>query len=360
MKLVLLLLNLLISTQALAQVMPLGLYEGLMGNTGTATTHSTAASYYNPSLLRQRTDNAFSINGNTVGTSSSKDNNSTFSSSLGLSPSFLSDLVVGDALVHEFFLATTLQGQFNWQVTTPSSSFDSDLSINRVVAGYSMAFKAIPFALQVLGRYSEAKSYGVEETSDTTNNIYSVSKVKTDFKNFNVALGVSSNFNFGAYTFGVNFNTRGLSLYNKNEGSTKTFTHGPLPTDYVITETGEGRASVSSEEGKLSIGHGFKVGDHEFLTDSLFLEHSSNLNHYDFIQSFGYRYGSANSHQVLCGLGHAFGQDIKYFGQSMNASVGYSWTTRQLRSAVGLYYSQNSTTIDATSAGVIFGSEYEY
>jgi hypothetical protein len=360
MKLLFAFLTFLISTQVLAQVMPLGLYEGLMGNTGAATTHSTAASYYNPSLLRQRTDNAFSINGNTVGSSSSKNEDSTFSSSLGLSPSFLSDLIVGNALVHEFFLATTLQGQFNWQVTTPNSSFDSDLSINRVVAGYSMAFKAIPFALQVLGRYSEAKSYGVEEKSDTVNNIDSVSKIKTDFKNFNVALGVSSHFRFDAYTFGVNFNTRGLSLYNKNEGSTKTFTHGPLPTDYVITESDMGRASVSNEESKLSIGNGFKVGDHEFLTDTLFLEHSDNLNHYDFIQTFGYRYGSEKSHQLLCGMGHAFGPDVKYFGQSLNGSVGYSWTTRMLRSAVGLYYSRNDTTIDATSAGVIFGSEYEY
>lgn len=360
MKLVFSVLTFIISTQASAQIMPLGLYEGLMGNTGAATTHSTAASYYNPSLLRQRTDNAFSINGNTAGTSSSKNNDSTFSSSLGLSPSFLSDLIVGDALVHEFFLATTLQGQFNWQVSSPNKEFDSDLSLNRVVTGYSMAFKSIPLALQVLGRYSEAKSYGVEESSDPGNNTYSVSKVKTEFKNFNVALGLSTHFRFEHYTFGVNFNTRGLSLYNQDKGSTKTFTHGPLPTDYVVTETDTGRASVSNEEGKLSVGHGFKVGDHEFLTDSLFIEHSDNLNHYEFIQSFGYRYGSSSSHQLLCGVGHAFGPDIKYAGHSFNASVGYSWATRQLRSAFGLYLSRNNTTIDASSAGIIFGSEYEY
>lgn len=340
--------------------MPLGLYEGLMGNTGVATTHSTAASYYNPSLLKQRTANAFSINGNTVGTSSSRSNGADLSSSLGLAPSFLSDLIVGDHLVHELFLATSLQGQFSWQSSTPQTVYDADLSINRVVTGYSMAFKSIPFALQILGRYSEAKSFGVAESSDAVKNIYSVSKVKTDFKNLNVALGVSSHFTYDLYTFGVNLTTRGLALYNKSEGSTKSFIHGPLPTDYVITESDSGRTSVSNEEGKLSIGHGFKIGNHEFLTDSLFIEYSGNLNSYDFIQSFGYRYGSADRHQVLCGIAHSFGSDVSYFGQSLNASVGYSWKTRQLRSAVGLYYSQTNANEDASSSGVMFGSEYEY
>lgn len=360
MKLIFFNIILFFSVQAFAQVMPLGLYEGLMGNTGVATTHSTAASYYNPSLLRQRSDHAFSINGNTVGSSSTKSAGSSFSSSLGLSPSFLSDLIVGDKLVHEFFLATSLQGQFNWRQSLPNSSYDADLSINRVVTGYSMAFRSLPFALQVLGRYSEAKSFGVAESSDPANNIYSVSKVKTDFKNLSVALGVSSHFVYNYYTFGVNLTTRGLSLYNRSEGTTKTFTHGPLPTDYLVTESDSGRTSVSNVESKMSIGHGFKVGNHEFLTDSVFVEYSGNLNSYDFTQSFGYRYGLADGHQVLCGVGHNFGSDVSYFGQSLNTSVGYSWKTRQLRSAIGLYYSRSNASEEASSSGVIFGGEYEY
>jgi hypothetical protein len=300
------------------------------------------------------------VNGNTVGTTNSKSDDSNISSSLALSPSFLSDIIVGDALVHELFLATTLQGQFNWQSSASGSVFDSELNLNRVITGYSMAFKSIPLALQVLGRYSEAKSFGVGEFSDPVNNINSVSKVKTEFKDFNVALGVSTHFRFEHYTLGVNFNTRGWSLHNTNEGTTKTFIHGPLPTDYTVTESNTGRASVSNEEGKLSIGHGFKVGNHEFLTDSLFLESSSSLNSYDFLQTFGYRYGLSDGHQVLCGIGHLFGADVKYIGQSFNASVGYSWATRLLRSAVGLYYSRVNTTMDASTAGVIFGGEYEY
>ncbi|MFS4457676.1 hypothetical protein [Bdellovibrio sp. HCB2-146] len=348
------------SLPSLAQVMPLGVYEGLMGNTGVAATHSTAASYYNPSLLVQRQKNALSINGNTIGTSNSRSEGSTLSSSLGFSPSYLSTILVGDALVHEFFLATTLQGQYNWATTKSGNTLDSDLNLNQVVTGYSMAFRSLPLALQVLGRYSEAKSYGVSEFSDPANNLYTVSKVKTEFKNLNLALGISAHFRFDSYTLGINFNTRGVNLHNQNEGKTKIYRHGPLPNEYVVTETDLGRTSVTNEEGKLAIGNGFKVGNHEFLTDSFFVENSNSLDSYNFTQTFGYRYGLAGGHQLLCGIGHSFGSDVKYVGQNFNSSVGYSWKTRQLRSAVGLYYSSNNTTIEASTAGVVFGSEYEY
>lgn len=349
------------SANAHAQLLPLGLYEGLMGNSGAATVHATAASYYNPSLLRDRIDNSFSINGNTIGTSNTRNGDSTISSSLAISPSYLSTLIVGEDLVHELFLANTLQGQFSWQSTSPNKIFDAELSINRVVSGYSMAFKAIPLALQVLTRYSESKGFGVVETTDTVNNSSSVSKFKTDFKNLNLALGVSSHFRFDHYTLGVNFTTRGWTVYSKNDGNEKIFTHGsPNPNDYTITENSSPRSSVSNEEGKLVVGHSFHVGNHEFLTDSVFVEPSDNLNRYDFMQSFGYRYGAPDGHQFLCGLGHSFGPDVKYFGQSMNASAGYSWATGKLRSAVGLYYSRTNADIDTSAAGFLFGSEYEY
>lgn len=350
------------SGNCFAQSLPVGLYEGLMGNSGVATTGSSAASYYNPSLLRQRVDNAFSLNGNTLGTSNSRNGEQNISSSFGMAPSYLSTIIVGEDLVHELFIATTLQGQFNLQSQDNSkNTFDAELNINRLVAGYSMAFKAIPMALQVLTRYSEVTSFGVAEFADPANNIYSVSKVKTDFKNLNLALGVSSHFRFEHYTLGINFNTRGWNLYNKDEGSAKMFTHGvPNPSDYVITESNSGRASVTNEEGKLTLGHGFRIGNHELLTDSTFVEYSNNLDRYTFVQSFGYRYGATDGHQLLCGIAHSFGPDIHYFGQNFNSSVGYSWITRKLRSAIGIYYSRSDTSLESSSAGFIFGSEYEY
>lgn len=349
------------SLPTLAQSLPVGLYEGMMANTGVATTKSKAASYYNPSLLRQRQDNAFSLNGNSIGSINSKSEGSTFSSSLGLAPSYLSNLVVGDALVHEFFVANTLQGLFSWESKKNENSFDAEANISRMISGYSMAFKSIPFAIQFLARYSEVKTFGVSESSYPAQDIYVVSRTKSEYKNLNVGLGLSTHFQFDHYTFGVNFNSRGLSLYNHNKGSSKIFTHGqPNPGDFTVSEDNNARATVTNEEGKLLVGHGFKIGHHEFLTDSVFIEESANLDRYTFAQSFGYRYGASDGHQLLCGLSHRFGADVDYFGQNFNTSVGYSWKTRALRSAIGLYYGKENTTIESSTAGVIFGSEYEY
>jgi hypothetical protein len=349
------------STIAQAQLLPLGLYEGLMGNSGAATIHSTAASYYNPSLLKDRKDNAFSINGNTLGTSNTRDGDTTISSSLAVSPSYLSTIIVGEDLVHELFLATTWQGQFNWQIHRSDTVYDSEININRVISGYSMAFRSIPLALQVLARYSETKSFGISESSGPGAGVYSVSKIQTEYKNLNLALGVSSHFRFDHYTLGISFNTRGWTAYNQAEGSSKTFTHGlPNPGDYTVTENSSPRSIVSNEEGKLVIGHGFHIGNHEFLTDSVFLEPSNNLNRYDFKQTFGYRYGVADDHQLLCGVGHSFGSDAQYFGQSINVSAGYSWVSGKLRSAIGLYYSRAKADIETSAGGFLFGSEYEY
>lgn len=348
------------ASPALAQSLPVGLYEGMMANTGAATTSSKAASYYNPSLLRQRTDNAFSLNGNSIGTISSKNEGSNLSSSMGLSPSYLSTLITGDNLVHEFFVANTLQGLFSWQLKDGANTMDAQADINRVISGYSMAFKSIPFAIQFLARYTEVNTFGVSESLLPAQDIYSVSKSTTEYKNLNLALGLSTHLQIGHYTLGINFNSRGLSLLNQNKGAAKTYTHGIPPGDFVISEDFSPRSTVSNEEGKLLIGHGFQVGRHEFLTDSAFREVSGDLDRYNFTQSFGYRYGDENGHQLLCGLSHRFGNDVSYFGQNFNTSVGYTWKARTLRSAIGMYYGKESATIESATFGVLFGSEIEY
>ncbi|HEY1080549.1 MAG TPA: hypothetical protein VGE46_10630 [Bdellovibrio sp.] len=330
-----------------------------MGNSGVATVNSSAASYYNPSLLRQRPDNSFSLTGNTLGTSTARQDGSNVSSSMAFGPSFLSTILVGTNLVHELFLATTMQGQFTW-LSEPNAvrSFDGDINVNRVVSGYSMAFKAIPLALQVLTRYTEVKSFLVSEYSDTATGMESATKTRTEFKNLNVALGISTHFQFDHYTLGINFNTRGIGLYNLNKGSSRSYIH--TPSGYTVRDSDLGSAVVTNEEGKLIIGHGFRLGDHELLTDSTFFEQSGNLDRYQFTQSFGYRYGPQEGHQVLCGVAHAFGSDVDYFGQSFITSVGYSWKSRTLRSAIGLYYSRQNTNVESSNLGFLFGGEYEY
>lgn len=346
-------------SQALAQALPVGLFEGLMANSGVALTESKAPSYYNPSLLRQRTQNAVSVNGNTLGAVNSKDEGTTFSSSINLSPTYLSNTLVGDSLVHEFFMANTLQGEFSWRATTASGKFDGESNINRVVAGYSMAFKSIPLALQFLARYSEVKLFGFSEPSSTTPPM-TLAKVQSEYINMNLALGLSTHFRFDHYTFGVNFNTRGWTLHNKQEGTARVFTYGlPTPTDVTVTEE-TSRSSITHEESRLALGHSFRIGNHELLTDSIFTEQSGALGSYDFNQTFGYRYGVADGHQLLCGVSHRFGSDVSYFGQNIATSVGYSWMTRKLRSAVGFYYGRDNTQVESSTMGIVFGSEYEY
>lgn len=352
-------LGLLWTAPAQAQLLPVGLFEGLMANSGVALSESKAPSFYNPSLLRQRKENAFSANGNTLGTVNSKDGDTTLSSSINLSPTYLSSTLVGDSLVHEFFMANTLQGQFSLRSENSTEKLDADSNINRVVAGYSMAFKSIPLALQFLARYSEVRLFGFSEPVSTSPPV-SLAKVQSDYKNLNLALGLSTHLQFDHYTLGVNFNSRGWTLYNKQEGTARNFTYGsPSPTDVTITEESS-RSKISHEESRLSVGHSFRLGNHELLTDSVFSEESEALGSYKFHQTFGYKYGPSDGHQLLCGVHHRFGSDVSYFGQNIGTSVGYSWMTRELRSAIGLYYGRDNTQIESSTVGIVFGSEYEY
>lgn len=352
---------LLLPVKSFSQSQPIGLFEGLMANTGVASTHSTAASIYNPSLLRSRQGDAVSLSGSTVSSMTTRDKDSSFGSSLSLAPAYLSNVIVGDNLVHEFFIANSMQGKFSWEVNRENFVFEADANISTFTSGYSMAFKSLPLALQVLARYSGIDTFGVAENFDNVNNINVVSRSRTSYKNLNLALGVSTHITFDHYTLGVNFNTRGWSIYKDSQSQSRNYIHGsPNPGDFTVTNTSEGNSMVSNTDGFLSIGHGFKVGHHEFLTDSTFREFNSDLNTYEYMQSFGYRYGDKNGHQVLCGIGHAFGEDVDYLGQKFTASVGYSWFTRSLRSAFGLYFSRDYTAIRSHAVGLSFGSEYSY
>lgn len=348
------------SQMAQAQSLPLGLYEGLMGNSGVALYDSKAASYYNPSLLKNRQDSAFSINGTTIGTVTSKSDDTRFSSQLGLAPSYLSSIIVGSALVHDFFVANLVSSQFVLNNQSGTSIFEAQASLSRIHGGYTMAFRDFPFALQALFRYNEFKTFGFIESSQAPN-ISTTAKVSSEYKSIKTAIGLSTHVAFEHYTFGVNYVSRGYGLYKKNQNTSKSFSHNaPNTGDYTIIENNDGQSSVVDESQRLSIGHGFRAGSHEFLTDSIFAENSDSLNKYNYFQTFGYRLNSDSGHQYLCGLSHRFGPDIKYFGQSIYASTGYSWTTRALRSAIGLYYSAERATSEASSAGFTFASEFAY
>jgi hypothetical protein len=347
---------LLLGQKSWSQQIPVGLYEGMLGNSGAALSDSTAASQYNPSLLRNRTDHSFSIDGNAFGSLSSRSSGSEFSS-LSLTPSYIGSVISGTALVHEFFLTTLSSGPIKAvSQANPSSTLTESIDLTKVRMGYSMAFKSIPFALQFLGRYSQSHSLGFLESSDETTT--TTGKIESNNQYLGASLGVSGHVRFESYSIGFNFLSRGLDLYKNSKGTQKTFTYGTS----LLEQESSFEPPTSPEAGHLfTVGQEFKTGSHQFLTDSVLAE-DSGLNHnYTFTQSFGYKFGSASGHQLLCGLNHRLGPEIYYFGQSIFASVGYSWLTRSLRSAIGLYhYSSKIEAQTVSTLGISFGSEFGY
>jgi hypothetical protein len=329
-----------------------------MGNSGVAMSDSTAASAYNPSLLRDRSDNSFSLGGNSFGSQSSRQSGSEFSS-LNLSPSYLSSVLSGSALVHEFFFSSIFSGPMKSEQKQDDQRTKSDIDMTSARFGYSMAFKNIPFALQFLGRYSQRQQFGFYEATNPALSSSTTGHIETDSRYLGASLGVSGHAHFGGYSLGFNYISRGLDLYKKESGILRTFTRTPSSYSVLDTAIDSGRPSETGHN--FSVGHEFKAGDHQFLTDTNLVEDASLTQTYTASQSFGYKMNSRAGHQFLCGINHRLGPDIKYFGQSMYSSVGYSWLTRSLRSAFGLYhYSSQINDQTLTAYGLTFASEFQY
>ncbi len=353
--------------QSSQATVPIGLYEGMMGNSGVAISDPTAASYYNPSLLRKKHYDAYGISGNTLGNYSSKSDASQYSS-FSFNPSYLSTVIVGDNLVHELFILNLSPANLKFVSATTSSdstvNSESNYDVNQFLAGYSMAFRNFPMALSYFGEYSQLKTFGFSDTTSLTGTSRSTSATRTDYRSLGLGVSVSGHNTFGntaGYTLGYHFRSRQFRIYNKNEGSIKTYTHGsPTASDYNVSEVESSNSSIETLGSLLTIGHGFKVGSHEFLTDSQFQENSQLGYKYSMTQTFGYRMNSSMGHQLLLGLNHRVGPEIKYFGQSAYYSVGYSWLTRALRSGVGAYIYSSRLDQEVFMAGLTFGSEFAY
>jgi hypothetical protein len=117
---------------------------------------------------------------------------------------------------------------------------------------------------------------------------------------------------------------------------------------------------VNGSGNSFILGHGFKNGDHEFLTDSILYEDFDLTYRFKLVQTFGYRMTSESGHQFMCGVNHLINPEVKYFGQSAYYSAGYSWLTRSLRSAIGVYYYSSRLGQEISALGLTFGSEFSY
>lgn len=345
-----------LSSQAYA-FNPIGFYEGLMGNSGVALTEPTAASYYNPSLLILKPTSSVSLGGNTFSNFKSNVDGVEWSSAQ-LSPSYLSSVQAFDVFVHEFFLS---QMYFlDTQITTQSNGgiFDYDIRTQGYYAGYSFAFKGFPMGFQFVLRVSDQKTIGFysNETPQTV--------VKSDIRGSNrkadMMLGLGAHHQFGDYTFGYRYLSRGARVYSHDDGKTTSAVFNLAGNTYSKIESDFKLDSEPLAGQIVVIGHSFKAGSHEYLTDTQMEEDGSLTNSFTWIQTFGYRLNFDKQNQFLCGIAHQIGSEIKYFGQSAYYSAGYSWLTRANRSAVGLYYTSQNLDNDMRVYGVTFSSEFTY
>ena len=343
---------------------PIGLYEGLLGNSGAALTDSSAPSFYNPSLLAGKISNSYAISGNTFGNYSSKSETQE-TSSVNVYPSYLSSIFVSESLVHEIFLINLAPTRIKNIVTsnTLNSTLINELNRegNKILLGYSMAFRSTPFALSYFAQYSEIQEFGFAEYSDLSSALRSTAITKGSYTSLAAGISVSGNNKFKDYTLGYNLKLRPASLYKKNKSIVKSYIRGEvLPSDYRVSELDSEISEVDLAGTALIIGHSFKTGEHEFITDSQFIERSGVFNSFDLFQSFGYRLSSASGHQFLCGLNHGIGGNTKYFGQNLYVSSGYSWLNRTNRTTLGFYFYRAKIDQEISAAGLTFGSEFSY
>jgi hypothetical protein len=339
-----------------AQSLPLGLYEGFLGNSGVAISDSKAPSVYNPSLLSSKPDSSFSIGGNSIV------NNSTNSESLSgsknfVTPGYLSSIINGEDLVHEFFLYNQSSFQINSKVTNDSLNSDLNLDLVRYFSGYTMAFKSIPFAMQFFGIYEEANFSYIAENKNN-NQLIAILNSKSSNKKFNASLGLSGGFKSDIYSFGANFQVSPLKIYENKSGLTNVFTASN--NNLSKQELSGSNTTISSIGHTLRIGHGFLINSHEFLFDTNFYEADKDSRSYAVYQTFGYRFLGNDKHQLLCGISQAIAPTSKKIGNDTYLSTGYSWSRGKSRSSVGLFYYNLDESSKYQTYGVNFSSEYGY
>lgn len=336
-----------------------------MGNSGAALSDPTAASYYNPSLLSRKKKDSYSISGNTFSSYSSK-SEKVKASSIALNPGYISTILVGTSLVHEFFIANNALSKVNITADFSDSSIlaQSNFSVDstRFLFGYSMAFRSVPFALSYFGQYNQSETNGFSQFTSLVSNMRSTQVSRGELKYLGLGISASGHTSTNSgYTLGYQLRTRQLIVFKKDITKYSSFIHGGnSATDYTQIDSEYENQSTVQNGSSFVIGHGFVSGDHEFITDSQFGE-KSDLNYsFAMTQTFGYRMNSRGGTQVLAGFAHQLGPEVKYFGQSAYYSVGMSWLKNSLRSTFGAYALSSRIGQDVFAAGLTFGSEFNY
>lgn len=256
---------------------------------------------------------------------------------------------------------TRIKNVVNINTVNTASVNESNREGNKILLGYSMAFRKVAFALSYFAQYSEIQEFGFAEFSDLSSTLRSTAITKGSYTSLAAGVSVSGHTQFENYTLGYNLKLKPAVLYKKNKSEIKSYIRGETAaSDYRVSVEESEMSSVDFVGTSLIIGHAFRSGEHEFITDTLLAEKSRRSSSYDLSQSFGYRFNSSSGHQLLCGINHGLGGDIKYFGQNLYLSTGYSWINKINRSTVGLYFYRSKVDEQVDAAGLTFGSEFSY
>lgn len=337
----------------------MGLYEGLMGNSGVATADSTAPSFYNPSLLTFKKSGSVVLGGNTISAIKTK---TSLSDSTGssFSPSYVSSIDAWDSFVHEFFIANITDADLNSEFSNAGNLMQSRYRFRNVAAGYSFAFPGFPIGFQTL--LYNTTTYGVASIDNTDGTLRTMGNIRMDTSQVYAGIGISTILQFDSYSMGVNFRSRAAKIYAKDNSTYKVFLYDPTGPSFSASEGKPTGFSPTSNGNTIIVGHGFRSGAHEFLTDSSFVESPFLDQSYSWRQSYGYRLGIRETHQFLVGLNHLISDKVRYFGQDAYVSVGYSWKTRTYRSGFGLFYWNDRVTQNQNTSiyGLTFSSELSY
>lgn len=343
-----------LTTPVLWAQISVGLKESAMGNSGAAITDSSAAAFYNPALLSEKTESHFSLTGTTLASFQSKEFRSN-----KLTPNYISSIQAFEAYVHEFSLSNQLSVESQSAVPVLDGTQTMNLRIDQYILAYSMAFRNFPFGFQVGLRMNEQK-YQINQTTENVNEAkgsnINISQTRAD-----LFLGFGGIHQLGShYRFGYKYESAGLNVYKKIETDGTYYLYNKIGNTFT---TGKSSGSASDDQMNkqiVTLGHSFTWNAHEFLTDSRFVESAQGSNAYSFYQTFGYKVTYSNQMQYMCGVAHQFKSDLSDLQESNQFSTGFSWVTNTLRSSISAYYFTQNGDDGLQSAGITFGSEFKF
>jgi len=331
-----------------------GLKESAMGNSGAAITDSSAAAFYNPALLSEKKQSHFSLTGNTLSSFKSKD-----TSSVKLTPNYISSIQAFESFVHEFSLANQFSIESQSKLPITDGTATTNMRLEQYILAYSMAFREFPFGFQVGLRMNEQKF----QINQMTENANMASGVNLDINKSkaDLFLGFGGIHQLGShYRFGYKYESTGLNVYKKSKIDGTYYSYDKIGNTFSSGDPNGTATDAEVNNQVVSLGHSFTWKAHEFLTDSRFIELEKASNTYSFYQTFGYKVTFSNQMQYMCGVAHQFKSDLSNLAESNQFSTGFSWVTNTLRSSLSAYYFSQTGADEVQSAGITFGSEFNY